>query len=288
MNKWLSFFKKIQVHPLFWLVIGISIITARFEEVIVLFLFVFIHELGHGLTAHFFSWRIKKISLLPFGGVAEMDEHGNRPLLEEFLVVIAGPIQHIWIQLVLWGLYDNLLIHPDDYKLWSSFNLMILCINLLPAWPLDGGKLLFTLLSLSLSFRKAHLFTLYVTTGTLAVIVILIFLWNPYHLNSWVIWLFLVFSLWKEWKHRQYVFIRFLLERYYGRKSIGLRGVQPIHVFPEDQIVHVLDLFHRGCKHIIRINGSSPHSTIDENELLHAFFSDRLYKGKVGDLLYMY
>lgn len=288
MNKWLSFFKKIEVHPLFWLVIAVSIVTARFEEVLVLFTFVFIHEIGHGLTAHFFSWRIKKISLLPFGGVAEMDEHGNRPLKEELLVVVAGPIQHLWIQFVLWSMYDSMLIHPDDYKLWTGFNLMLLLINLLPAWPLDGGKLLFTLLSLRLSFRRAHLYTLYVTTVTLLVTLITILIWNPYHLNSWVIWLFLVFSLWKEWKQRQYVFIRFLLERYYGKKTGNFKGVQPIYVLPEERIVNVLDLFHRGCKHTIRINGGQSESIIDENELLHAFFSDRLYKGKVGDLLYMY
>ncbi|GAA0334071.1 stage IV sporulation intramembrane metalloprotease SpoIVFB [Bacillus carboniphilus] len=288
MNKWLLFFKKIHIHPLFWLVMGISMMTARFTEVIVLFTIVFLHELGHGLTAHFFSWRIKKISLLPFGGVAEMDEHGNRPLKEELFVVLAGPLQHVWIQAVLWGLYDNMLIHPDDYKLWASFNATILLINLLPAWPLDGGKLLFVGLSYFCTFRNAHLYTLYVTAVICTLSLITILLWNPYHLNSWVIWLFLLFSLWKEWKQRQYVFIRFLLERYYGKKKIEYRNVHSIQVNPEVPIQDVLDLFHRGRKHNIRVNGSDQSTTLDENELLHAFFADKLYKGKVGDLLYMY
>ncbi|WP_243297467.1 M50 family metallopeptidase [Bacillus litorisediminis] len=288
MKKWISFFRKIHIHPLFWLIIGVSILTARFMEVLVLFTFVLIHELGHGLMAHFFSWRIKKISLLPFGGVAEMDEHGNRPIKEELLVVLAGPIQHIWIQLVLWILYDQMLIHPDNYTLWTGFNMMILLINLLPAWPLDGGKLLFLWLSQFFAFRKAHLYTLYTTAGTLVITLLAILIWNPLHLNSWVIWIFLMFSLWKEWKQRPFVFIRFLLERYYGNKDQEVKAIQTIYANPDENIVDVLERFSRGRKHTIRISGNGSNANIDENELLHAFFADKLYKGKVGDLLYMY
>ena len=49
-----------------------------------------------------FSWRIKRIFLLPFGGTVEVEEHGNRPLKEEFAVILAGPLQHVWLQAAAW------------------------------------------------------------------------------------------------------------------------------------------------------------------------------------------
>ena len=76
---------------------ALAIMTAHFFELTMFLMIVLIHELGHAFAASFYSWRIKRISLLPFGGVAEMDEHGNRPLKEEAIVTLAGPLQHVWM-----------------------------------------------------------------------------------------------------------------------------------------------------------------------------------------------
>ena len=82
---------------------ALAIMTAHFFELTMFLIIVLIHELGHAFAASFYSWRIKRISLLPFGGVAEMDEHGNRPLKEEAIVTLAGPLQHVWM---IGGLYS--------------------------------------------------------------------------------------------------------------------------------------------------------------------------------------
>lgn len=52
--------------------------TGYFREVLMVFLIVFIHELGHAGAAHYFKWRIHKVELLPFGGVAEVEDSGNK------------------------------------------------------------------------------------------------------------------------------------------------------------------------------------------------------------------
>ncbi|MDP4157713.1 MAG: stage IV sporulation protein FB, partial [Bacillota bacterium] len=70
MNKISTLIRHIHIHPLLWIVIAASIVTAHFLEVCLLLLIIFIHEMGHAAAASFFSWRIKKVSLLPFGGVA--------------------------------------------------------------------------------------------------------------------------------------------------------------------------------------------------------------------------
>ena len=160
MNNLTSLFNKVYIHPLLWMMVGVAIMTARFMEVLTLFVIIFIHEMGHGIMAHFFSWRVKRIAILPFGGVAEVDEHGNRPLKEELLVTIAGPLQHVWMAALVYFLMKSGLLSQDYYDLFMNFNMMVFLFNLLPIWPLDGGKLVHLLVSSYMPFLRAIQFSL--------------------------------------------------------------------------------------------------------------------------------
>src|SRR3954453_11659306 len=115
---------------------ALAIMTAHFFELTMFLIIVLIHELGHAFAAAFFSWRIKRITLLPFGGVAEMDEHGNRPLKEEAIVVLAGPLQHIWMVLAAYALFSMSLISEPFFQMFLHYNVMIFIFNLIPIWPL--------------------------------------------------------------------------------------------------------------------------------------------------------
>lgn len=288
MNKVLQLLRLIEIHPLFWVVIALSIMTAHFFEICILFGIIFIHEMGHAAAAAFFSWRIKRIMLLPFGGVAEVDEYGNRPLREEVVVVAAGPLQHVWMVGLAYGLLQFQLIPGDFFQLFFSYNLMIFLFNLLPVWPLDGGKLVFLLLSLKQPFSDAHRLTLIFSTVSLFLFSFMILLTAPWHINVWIIVGFLLFSLYYEWKQRRYVFMRFLLERYYGKKS-DLPSLKPIQANEQDLLIDVLEQFQRGCKHPIIVNADGREKgMLDENELLHAYFTEKRLSDRISDLLFLY
>ncbi|WP_338788994.1 M50 family metallopeptidase [Metabacillus sp. FJAT-53654] len=288
MNRYFILLQKIHIHPLLWVMIGISIITANFKSLLLLMLIVFIHEMGHATSAHFFSWRIKAIMLLPFGGVAEVDEHGNRSLKQELIVVLSGPIQHIWLQGVAYLLQATNLVSLADYQLFTLYNVSILLFNLLPVWPLDGGKLLFILFSQYWPYKKAHFYMVATSIFFLSIYVLAILVYSPNHLNMWFITTFLIYSLYHEYKNRMYGCLRFLMERYYGNQDTIYR-LKPIVVDESELIYHVLLQFQRGCKHLIVIerNGAKV-SEMDENELLHAYFANKLTDSKVGDLMYAY
>ncbi|EKN65849.1 stage IV sporulation protein FB [Neobacillus bataviensis LMG 21833] len=288
MNRAVMLLRLTSIHPLLWIVIALSIATGYFLEVCLLLAIIFIHEMGHAVAASFFSWRIKRITLLPFGGVAEMDEHGNRPLKEETIVVIAGPLQHLWMMAAGYVLFSMELISEDLFKLFINYNVMILVFNLFPVWPLDGGKLVFLLLSLKNSFPSAHRLTLLISFFSLSMFSLMILLAAPSHINVWVIIAFLFFSLYHEWKQRRFIFMRFLLERYYGKKS-GLQALKPIQANEQDLLIHVLEKFQRGCKHPIIVEAEGKEKgTLDENELLHAYFTEKRLTDKISDLLFSY
>lgn len=288
MNRAIYLLRLVYIHPLLWVVVALSIATAHFLEVCLLLGIIFIHEMGHATAASFFSWRIKKITLLPFGGVAEMDEHGNRPLKEEAIVVLAGPLQHVWMVALAYGFVHFHLMPEDLFQLFLGYNLMIFLFNLFPVWPLDGGKLVFLLLSLKNSFPQAHRFTLILSFFGLCLFSLVIFLTAPTHLNVWVVIGYLFFSLYHEWKQRRFIFMRFLLERYYGKKS-GLQTLIPIQANEQELLIHVLEKFQRGCKHPIIVEEEGKEKgTLDENELLHAYFTEKRITDKISDLLFLY
>ncbi|MFS0636280.1 M50 family metallopeptidase [Mesobacillus foraminis] len=288
MNKTISLLTKIHFHPLLWVVVALAIATAHFIELSLLLLVIFIHEMGHAAAASFFSWRIKKISLLPFGGVAEMDEHGNRSLYQETVVVLAGPIQHIWMLGVSYGLFSAGLVPAYWHDRFLEFNLMVLLFNLLPIWPLDGGKLVFLLLSFRKAFPEAHMQTICISAAALGIFMLAIMFTGPFTLNVWIIIGFLIFSLYYEWRHRRYVFIRFLMERYYGNQG-DFRLLKPLNVSEDEELSSVLERFQRGCKHpVIVKKKDGVEASLDENELLHAYFAEKQTKAKIGELLYLY
>lgn len=277
-----------RIHPTTWVVMGIAVMTAHFQEMLMLLTVVFVHELGHAVGAAYYKWRIQSVTILPFGGMLETEEYGNRALREDLVVLILGPLQHLWLFLVAFLLYSVGLIEQSTFSTFAYVNGAVCLFNLLPIWPLDGGKLLFLLLSLRYSFLQSHRLILKSSIAISGLFVLCWLLFGQFSLNLVIIVVFILFSIVMEWRQRHYVFMRFLLERHYG-KNLEVLKLKPITVDEEEQIQTILQLFHRGYKHpVIVMKNGKERGQLDENEILHAYFSDKLTSIKIGDLLYSY
>jgi Zn-dependent protease len=138
-------------------------------SVLSLFFCVTLHELGHSLVAQHFGVRVREILLLPIGGLARLLREPTRPL-HELLIALAGPLVNVVIACVLYGVlrshhvewddsyWVNALEHPDSNALLSSLflsNVSLAAFNLLPALPMDGGRVLRAVLSFFLVKRRA-------------------------------------------------------------------------------------------------------------------------------------
>jgi stage IV sporulation protein FB len=129
-----------------------------------LFLCVLLHEFGHIFTARAFGVRTPDVILLPIGGVARLERIPERPS-QEFLIAIAGPAVNIVIALILILLNSA---HPSADRLaalesanvsmidrLASVNLFLALFNLIPAFPMDGGRVLRALLAARLGYVRA-------------------------------------------------------------------------------------------------------------------------------------
>jgi len=275
---------KINIHPILLIFILISFITGTFMELSIILAIVFIHELGHFIMARIFNWRIHSIMLWVFGGVMKTEEHGNRSLFEEALVIIAGPFQHVLIYIVVQLLLMGNLLPVSVVEMILFYNLMILIFNLLPIWPLDGGKLLFILLCYSLPFQKSYHITIIFSLIASVTFILLHFLFFSFTLSFFLILLFLCMENRTEWKQRYFVFIRFLLNRYKG--DLPIKKVHPITVPHHSSLMDIFIHFHRDRKHPIYITFANHHrKAIDEIDCLHYYFNDKKYQQTIGELV---
>ena len=132
--------------------------------VVAFFICVVLHELGHSLTARRYGIRVPRILLMPIGGMAEFERIPRQPSAE-FLITIAGPLVNFAIVLVLWpfvGLPQGFPFHPeyeDSIRgLWQMllyWNGLMGLFNLLPVFPMDGGRILRAALASRLPYLQA-------------------------------------------------------------------------------------------------------------------------------------
>jgi Zn-dependent protease/CBS domain-containing protein len=131
---------------------------------IVIFASVVLHEFGHAFVAAHYGIKTRSITLLPIGGIAHIERMPERPR-QELAIAIAGPIVTIAIVIVLYAAL-RLTGHSTTAATslgapWSFVaqtmwvNVVLALFNLLPAFPMDGGRVLRAALAMRMSFAQA-------------------------------------------------------------------------------------------------------------------------------------
>lgn len=174
----------IKVHATFFLILVFGALQwagstpsnplegALFGVVLMILLFtcVTLHELGHSVMAQAFGINVREIVLLPLGGVALIARMPEKPV-QELLIAVAGPLVNVAIAIILsivtggigidsMNLQDMLvtLREPSLTTLlvWLLFaNVALVIFNLIPAFPLDGGRILRAILAMGLGYPQA-------------------------------------------------------------------------------------------------------------------------------------
>lgn len=184
---------------------------------------IIVHELGHLLMAKHYKWNTDKIYIYPLGGITKFDVIINKPLKEELLIMLMGPIfQVCYFYLLTFLKVKNI----------SNFHYFLLIFNLLPIYPLDGGRLLDILLCYIFAYRKSYNITMFISFAMYIFISCL----AVYFLNSYFflfVLFLLVFKIFDEFNRRKEYFNKFLLERYlytlnYKKRKI-IRNVKEMY-----------------------------------------------------------
>ncbi len=132
--------------------------------ILLLFLFVLMHEFGHALAAKKFGISTRDITLLPIGGLARLERMPREPK-QELWVALAGPLVNLVLAVLLFGwlfltnglsgLTSTSLTEGSLLQRLAIVNLTLLLFNLIPAFPMDGGRVLRAFLAMRMEYTQA-------------------------------------------------------------------------------------------------------------------------------------
>jgi Zn-dependent protease len=168
---------QLAIHGSFWLLLAYVAYEGWVENGLIglwwsilalgaFFTCVVLHELGHSFTAMHFGIGVRRILLMPIGGMAEFDEIPRRPD-RELLITLAGPAVNFVIAFGLWLMVGlptgwRFFSLPDYPATATGFAQMLLhwnlwmgCFNLVPVFPMDGGRIFRALLATRLPYLRA-------------------------------------------------------------------------------------------------------------------------------------
>lgn len=218
---------EIHLNNAFLALLGLFFVAGVLGKGLIVFAVVLLHELAHVVAARRLGVRVSDVELLPFGGVSRIGSEVVTNPSKEVVVAAAGPATNL--------LLAGLAIALKNYGFWDDVlgpfflqcNLMIAAFNLLPALPLDGGRIFRACLARRLGFREAthraarwgQVWGALITLGGVAGLAA-----GVSGLDVLIIGVFLLFTATREKKAGPFHFIRHLAQK---KEELNSAGILP-------------------------------------------------------------
>ena len=188
------------------------ILTGYYLNLIVFTSLILIHELGHYTIAKILKFNVEKIIIYPYGGLTKINDLINKNINHELLISISGIILQIIFFLIIKELNNINIIRTYTYNLYQKYNYELIIFNLLPIYPLDGSKILSSLLNKILPYNNSNITIIIVSLISIFIILIKDIYSNNY--SNIIIISILMEYIYKFYKQLKYIYNKFLLERY--------------------------------------------------------------------------
>jgi len=239
---------------------------------------VLIHEIGHSLIARRFGKEVKNITLLPIGGVATMEEMPEKPS-QEIVMSLIGPLINLAIAGILYAIVGRWTgigvptLQPDSSR---SFLAGLIGINIIPAFPMDGGRVLRGILAMTMD---------YVTATSIAVaigqILAMLFIFYGVFFNWWIAIIGLILYI-GAGGEKQQVILKSVLHSVPAGEAMTttFRTLRP-----DEPIARALEHFYHGCQDDFPVVGEAGIEGILTRDRILATIHDKGVNVPVSDVM---
>lgn len=272
----------LKVNPFFVILLGAALLWGRLGEALLLLAIVLWHEGCHMMAAALYKLPVSEIELMPFGGVSRFEVFLQLYPEREWVVAAAGPLGNLFLAGLALGLQPRLSLTPYWLGLFTQANLGMALFNLLPALPLDGGRVLRSFWVRSRGFAQATRRAARLSQG----VSLLLMAWGVYNVfckrYNFILVLFTGVMLFaaarSEQQNASYVFMRYLTGRKQELRLKRFFAVKHLAATVECSLGEVLRSFQPPCYHLVWIVDLEGRlaGCVGELELISALFEHGL------------
>ena len=205
---------KINIHPLTYFLLFSILICGYFNYFLIIIIIILIHDLGHIMAMKILKIKIFNIDILPFGSIIKSRIKYNLNSNYLLLISISGILMQLLLYLVFYILFKYLIINNLSYRIFLTYNRLIILFNLLPIIPLDGSKIFISFIERILPYNLS----LYLTNIISIIFLIGFIFLNNININLVMISIFMFFKIYEDLINHKYIFYLFLVERYLDKK----------------------------------------------------------------------
>lgn len=210
-----------------YILLILSLLSGYGREMLIIYFILIIHEIGHYIFFRYYNIEVNKIVMYPYGGMIDNNMLINTNSKKVLIISLGGIFIQIILYFIIFLLYKIGFVESSFYNMFFKYNLYIILFNLIPIYPLDGFKILNSLLELVLSFKLSLKCSIIFNF----IFIMLFFLYlYVFKINNYIIIIFLLCSLVNYIKSIKYIVNKFYLERViYDIKYDGIVSVKCVN-----------------------------------------------------------
>ncbi|GAA0718651.1 M50 family metallopeptidase [Clostridium malenominatum] len=185
------------------------------KKFIISLIIVFLHEGIHYIVARYFGFSGFQIEILPVGTVLKLRDIEEASIKENLIISLSAPLTNLILAAIFYVIFK---FKPsmNIYLLLYEYNLIIGLFNLIPAYPLDGGRIIRDLLNCKYIYKRANLITIYISLliGILLILTYLfLFFGGKINISIGLIGLFIIISSIKERERITYIIMGDIIKK---------------------------------------------------------------------------
>lgn len=223
-------------------------------KLLISFIIVFFHELIHYLAARHLGFTGFDIEILPIGTVLILKDIDEATPMEDLMISLSAPIVNLLLAAIFYKFHIKYSI--DLYYLLFQCNFVIGIFNLIPAYPLDGGRILRDLINFRCIYKIANKITVYISIGIGSLLILyylFLFFAGVTSINLGIISVFIIVSSLKERKRIVYLIMGDIIKKKYKFKKRGYIENKSISVFYKKDLISVLSIVEKNKYNIFFI-----------------------------------